>query len=81
MPSPLQFTMLEGTLNWQISIPMEDNRPTIRISETGKVTVLNAKGILLLDAEGKEIPTRNRFSLCNCGKTGDAPFCDGSHNG
>lgn len=60
---------------------MEEKTPTIQISKTGKVTVLNAKGIRLLDADGNEIPTRNRFSLCSCGKTGDAPFCDGSHNG
>ena len=60
---------------------MEEKTPTIQVSKTGKVTVLNAKGIQLLDTDGNEIPTRNRFSLCNCGKTGDAPFCDGSHNG
>ncbi|MDC0380949.1 CDGSH iron-sulfur domain-containing protein [Flavobacteriaceae bacterium] len=55
------------------------NKPTIQISATGKVVVTNAKQVTLLDAEGNEIPTRNRFSLCNCGKTLDAPFCDGAH--
>ncbi len=60
---------------------MEDNKPTIQISKTGKLTVLNAKGVVLLDSDGQVIPTRSRFSLCNCGKTSDGPFCDGSHNG
>ena len=59
---------------------MEEKKPTIQISKTGKVTVLNAQDIVLLDSEGNEIPTRNRFSLCNCSKSGDLPFCDGSHN-
>lgn len=58
---------------------MEDNKPTIQISATGKVVVTNAKHVTLLDAEGNTIPTRNRFSLCNCGKTQDIPFCDGAH--
>ncbi len=59
---------------------MEEKKPTIQISKTGKVTVLNAQDIELLDGDGNTIPKRNRFSLCNCGKTGDSPFCDGSHN-
>jgi CDGSH-type Zn-finger protein len=59
---------------------MEEKKPTIQISKTGKVTVLNAQDIVLLDSDGNEIPKRNRFSLCNCGKSGDLPFCDGSHN-
>jgi len=58
---------------------MENKTPTIQISATGKVVVTNAKQITLLDADGNTIPARNRFSLCNCGKTQDAPFCDGAH--
>ena len=58
---------------------MDNNTPTIQITATGKVVVTNAKQVTLLDAEGKTITTRNRFSLCNCGKTLEAPFCDGAH--
>lgn len=58
---------------------METKKPTIQITATGKVVVTNATQIVLLDAEGQIIPTKNRFSLCNCGKTLDAPFCDGAH--
>ena len=60
---------------------MEENtQPTIQVTKSGNVVVTNAKDINLLDGEGNPIPKRNRFSLCNCGKTSDGPFCDGSHN-
>ena len=59
---------------------MEQNTsPTIQVTASGKVVVTNAKDIVLLDGEGNPIAKRNRFSLCNCGKTQDGPFCDGSH--
>ena len=58
----------------------QEKQPTIQISASGKVMVSNAKAVKLLDADGNEIKTRTRFSLCNCGKTNDLPFCDGSHN-
>jgi CDGSH-type Zn-finger protein len=59
---------------------MEQNStPTIQVTASGKVVVTNAKDVLLLDGEGNAIATRNRFTLCYCGKTQDGPFCDGSH--
>ncbi|MDD1683614.1 MAG: CDGSH iron-sulfur domain-containing protein [Methanoregula sp.] len=32
-----------------------------------------------MSADGKPYPVRNRLSLCRCGKSGNTPFCDGSH--
>lgn len=58
---------------------MENKQPTIQISASGKIVVTNANSIILLDSEGNPIAKRNRFSLCNCGKTADTPFCDGAH--
>ncbi len=59
---------------------MEQNTsPTIQVTASGKVVVTNAKDIVLLDSEGNLIAKRNRFALCNCGKTQDVPFCDGAH--
>ena len=59
---------------------MEQNTsPTIQVTASGKVVVTNAKDIVLLDSEGNPIAKRNRFTLCNCGKTLDRPFCDGAH--
>jgi len=35
----------------------------------------------LESADGKKYETRNRVTLCRCGKSGNKPFCDGSHIG
>ena len=51
----------------------QKTQPTIQITASGKVVVTNAKDIILLDSEGNPIAKRNRFSLCNCGKTQDIP--------
>lgn len=28
---------------------------------------------------GRELPQKNRYSLCRCGKSNNPPFCDGEH--
>ena len=33
----------------------------------------------LIGIDGKEIETEDEISLCGCGKTGNSPFCDGTH--
>jgi CDGSH-type Zn-finger protein len=39
-----------------------------------------AKGGIPLESEnGKKYETRNRMTLCRCGKSSNKPFCDGSH--
>ena len=36
--------------------------------------------VRILDAEGREVPRRRRtVALCRCGKSGIAPYCDGTH--
>ncbi len=35
--------------------------------------------VVLEDADGNGIETRERFSLCRCGASENKPFCDGSH--
>jgi uncharacterized Fe-S cluster protein YjdI len=35
--------------------------------------------VVLEDADGNRIETRERFSLCRCGASENKPFCDGSH--
>ena len=57
----------------------QNTAPTIQVTASGKVVVTNAKDIVLLDSDGNTIAKRNRFTLCNCGKTLDRPFCDGAH--
>lgn len=36
-------------------------------------------GIPVESTDGKEYTVRNRVTLCRCGKSGNKPFCDGSH--
>lgn len=36
-------------------------------------------GIELEAADGTKYETRNRVTLCRCGKSHNKPFCDGSH--
>ena len=38
-------------------------------------------GIPIESADGIEYETRNRVTLCRCGKSTNMPFCDGSHVG
>ncbi|MGB7789303.1 CDGSH iron-sulfur domain-containing protein [Methanoregula sp.] len=36
-------------------------------------------GIPVVSGDGKPYTIRNRVTLCRCGKSGNKPFCDGSH--
>lgn len=36
-------------------------------------------GIAVTSADGSELETRNRVTLCRCGQSGWKPLCDGSH--
>ncbi|ACL16519.1 CDGSH iron-sulfur domain-containing protein [Methanosphaerula palustris] len=36
-------------------------------------------GIPVISADGDSYEVRNRVTLCRCGRSGNKPFCDGSH--
>jgi hypothetical protein len=36
-------------------------------------------GIPIEAADGTTYEVRNRVTLCRCGKSGNKPFCDGTH--
>lgn len=36
-------------------------------------------GVPVISSNGKKYEIRNRVTLCRCGKSGNKPFCDGSH--
>ena len=36
-------------------------------------------GITIESADGKPYEIRNRVTICRCGRSGNKPFCDGSH--
>jgi CDGSH-type Zn-finger protein len=41
--------------------------------------VCDDEGIPVRWEEGKKFPERENCALCRCGRSGDKPFCDGSH--
>ena len=38
-------------------------------------------GVPVISAGGEAYEVRNRVTLCRCGRSGNKPFCDGSHAG
>jgi CDGSH-type Zn-finger protein len=36
-------------------------------------------GVRVIGADGKPYEVRNRVTLCRCGRSGNKPFCDGTH--
>ena len=36
-------------------------------------------GVPIVSSDGKRYEIRNRVTLCRCGKSGNKPFCDGTH--
>jgi CDGSH-type Zn-finger protein len=51
--------------------------PRIFRKPMGQIVVLGK--VNLTDEEGNPIKHGPRITLCGCGKSGDLPFCDGSH--
>lgn len=64
--------MLEPQLPQEISV-VEDPVKSCR----GPLWVRG--GIALEGADGEQYETRNRVTLCRCGKSNNQPYCDGSH--
>lgn len=53
---------------------------TIRVRDNGPLLVEGP--IKVVDAEGNAFPippNKPAIALCRCGKSGNRPFCDGSH--
>lgn len=51
---------------------------TIKVRDNGPLLV-SGSDVELLDAEGQAFETQEQFALCRCGRSGNKPFCDGSH--
>lgn len=44
-----------------------------------KEKIIRADGRAYVYKEGRELPQSEQYSLCRCGKSANAPFCDGAH--
>lgn len=58
---------------------MSENKVKITVKNHGPIRIEGP--ITLCDAAGKEydLGGRTAISLCRCGQTANAPFCDGAH--
>jgi CDGSH-type Zn-finger protein len=56
---------------------LEQPKTVIKINDNGSIRVTG--DVELLDGEGNRYQVSQSFSLCRCGHTGNAPFCDGTH--
>lgn len=52
---------------------------TIKVMDKGPLLVTGS--FELVDAEGNRFETKEKVSLCRCGKSMNKPFCDGTHSG
>lgn len=56
------------------------NEPAATITAYADGPLLVRGSYRILDASGKEIElTRRTVALCRCGKSGQKPWCDGTH--
>ena len=78
-----------GALTYRLDAEEPDIEPdlplqiaeTIEITEYGPIRgpLWVTGGIAVERADGKPFEPRNRVTLCNCGKSGNKPLCDGTH--
>lgn len=62
---------IEPKLEKSISVTRDEN------NQAGPLWVKG--GVEIESADGEKYETRNRATLCRCGKSRNKPFCDGSH--
>ncbi|MFO1443590.1 CDGSH iron-sulfur domain-containing protein [Bacillus sp. Bva_UNVM-123] len=55
------------------------SKVTIKVNDNGSYRITG--DVELVDAEGNKYETKQTFSLCRCGMSAKAPFCDGTHKG
>ncbi|MBU8879212.1 CDGSH iron-sulfur domain-containing protein [Bacillus sp. FJAT-29790] len=51
----------------------------IKVNDNGSYRITG--DVELIDVEGNTFETKQTFSLCRCGMSSKAPFCDGTHKG
>lgn len=68
-----------------------DSRARIRVTRNGPYVVTGrvplSEQIIVVDSggdsvawrEGRRFPEQETYALCRCGKSGNMPFCDGTH--
>jgi len=70
-----------GALTYRFEGADADNEPDlplqVAVVPDGPLVVTG--GVPVTRADGQPLETRNRMTLCRCGRSGDKPLCDGTH--
>jgi CDGSH-type Zn-finger protein len=74
------YSIEEGGPDIEPDLPMQI-AATTEITSNGPITgpLWVTGSIQILRADGQPMETRNRVTLCNCGKSKLKPLCDGTH--
>ncbi len=76
----LTFTIHEGDPDIEADLP-EQIAVTTEITSDGEIQgpLWVTGGIEVIRSDGQPFETRNRVTLCNCGRSRNKPLCDGTH--
>jgi len=76
--------MNRKTTDSDARIKVTRNGPYIvtgRVPLSEQIIVVDSGGDAVAWREGRRFPERQTYALCRCGKSGNMPFCDGTHAG
>lgn len=76
----LTYTIQEGDADIEPDLPLQI-ADTTEITSAGPIAgpLWVTGGVRIERQDGTAFVTRNRVTLCNCGQSGNKPFCDGTH--
>jgi CDGSH-type Zn-finger protein len=76
----LSYAIAEGEADIEPDLPQQV-AATTEITSQGAITgpIWVTGGVPVLRADGQPFETRNRVTLCNCGRSACKPLCDGVH--
>lgn len=64
-------------INNKVNVMEENQKVEITVRKNGPLLINGS--VKLMDPEGNEIETKEKFSLCRCSHSSRKPFCDGTH--
>jgi CDGSH-type Zn-finger protein len=76
----LTYSLKEDGADIEVDLPQQI-AVTTEITSEGAIwgPLWVTGGITILGSDGQALEQRNRVTLCNCGRSANKPFCDGSH--
>lgn len=89
----LAIAMIEHCPSGALTYTLDEDGDDIEVDLPAQIAVVNeivsqgtiqgpfwvTGGIRIIRSDGKSYEARNRVTLCNCGRSQNKPFCDGTH--